>query len=83
MGALRGYKDTRIPMVIQILSYWGVGFTVSWSLSLGNITGTSWEASGFWMGFVAGLTAAGLLLIARLNRVSKKYRIRGTEYYQS
>ena len=82
VGALRGYKDTRIPMVIQILSYWGVGFTVSWSLSLGNITGTSWEASGFWMGFVAGLIAAGLLLIARLNRVSKKYRVRGTEYYQ-
>jgi len=71
-AALRGYKDTKIPMVIQVFSYWCVGFTFSWSLSLGNITGSSWEAEGFWVGFVAGLTAAGILLLARLNRVSRK-----------
>ncbi len=73
VGALRGYKDTRVPMIIQIFSYWCVGFVVSWSLSIGNLTGESWQASGFWMGFVAGLSAAGILLLARLNKVSRKH----------
>lgn len=71
-GALRGYKDTRIPMLMQIFSYWCAGFFVSWSLSIGAITGTDWGAEGYWMGFVAGLSVAGLLLLQRLNRVTKR-----------
>jgi MATE family multidrug resistance protein len=57
---------------MQIFSYWCAGFFVSWSLSIGAITGTDWGAEGFWMGFVAGLSVAGILLLQRLNRVTKR-----------
>jgi multidrug resistance protein, MATE family len=29
-GALRGYKDTRVPMVVSLLAYWGIGFPLAW-----------------------------------------------------
>ena len=28
-GVLRGVQDTRVPMVIALIGYWGVGFTAS------------------------------------------------------
>ncbi len=33
-GALRGLKDTRVPMLIAAVSYWGVGLTVGGVLGL-------------------------------------------------
>ncbi|BBI62786.1 hypothetical protein HSBAA_40920 [Vreelandella sulfidaeris] len=39
-GALRGYKDTRIVMVITVLSYWVVGLGA----------GTGWAREGRWHG---------------------------------
>ncbi len=30
MGALRGLKDTRFPMLISLLSYWGIGMATGW-----------------------------------------------------
>ncbi|QJQ96946.1 MULTISPECIES: MATE family efflux transporter [Halomonadaceae] len=72
-GALRGYKDTRIIMVITLLAYWLVG------LLGGHWLGTwglgDWLAPlgvhGYWIGLVAGLTVAALLLGWRLHRISK------------
>lgn len=57
-GALRGLKDTRIPMVISLISYWvvgmGSGTLFTFGLGLGG--------RGLWFGLVIGLaTAAGLL----------------------
>jgi MATE family multidrug resistance protein len=60
-GALQGLKDTRVPMLIAIVTYWGVGLTSGYALgfSLG------WGAVGLWWGLVAGLAAASVLLTAR------------------
>ena len=63
-GALRGLKDTRVPMVLGFVSYWLLGLPVS--AALGYWVG--WGAEGFWWGFVLGLAAAAVLLTGRFYR---------------
>ncbi|APE27748.1 MATE family efflux transporter [Aurantiacibacter gangjinensis] len=60
-GALRGLKDTRIPMWIAIFSYWVPGFGLAMWLGLA----TSLGASGVWIGLATGLTVAAALLLWR------------------
>jgi MATE family multidrug resistance protein len=63
-GALRGLKDTRMPMFITVLAYWGVGLPLgAWfGLHLGR------GAPGLWIGLILGLGVAALLLALRLWR---------------
>jgi MATE family multidrug resistance protein len=67
MGALRGYKDTRVPMVITVLAYWGVGFPLAWLFGIPLSLGPQM----IWAGFLAGLTVAAVLLLYRLARISQ------------
>jgi MATE family multidrug resistance protein len=60
-GALRGLKDTRIPMLITIFAYWVVGMPVGAWLAFG----AGYGVQGMWVGLIAGLTAAALLLFVR------------------
>jgi len=60
-GALRGLKDTRMPMLITAFAYWGVGMPIGAWLAFGAGHGVR----GMWMGLIAGLTAAAVLLFAR------------------
>jgi len=60
-GALRGVQDTRVPMVIAILSYWCGGFATAWWLGLR----TSLGGVGVWIGLAVGLSFAAVLLIGR------------------
>ncbi len=60
-GALRGLKDTRVPMYITAFSYWGVGVPVGAFLALHEGMG----ARGMWIGMLTGLTPAALLLSLR------------------
>lgn len=69
-GALRGMKDTRVPMVITLFAYWGVGMPVGWWLAFGHGLG----ARGMWMGLIAGLSMAAILLFARFWRSSGRGR---------
>jgi len=66
-GALRGFKDTRIPMVINMFSYWVLAFPLSY---LAAVTFQS-PPSYIWGGFVIGLSVAAGLLTFRFNRVSR------------
>jgi multidrug resistance protein, MATE family len=61
-GALRGLKDTQLPMYITAFAYWGVGFPLAWALGFG----IGWGGPGLWIGFIAGLTMAAILLNWRL-----------------
>ena len=65
-GALRGLKDTRVPMWLAMLSYWGVGLPLGIGLGLG----LGWGPQGMWIGLICGLTAAAVLLAARFQRSS-------------
>ncbi|GAB3674206.1 MATE family efflux transporter [Salinisphaera aquimarina] len=74
-GALRGYKDTRVIMVVTLLSYWGVG------MGLGNLLGRGISGGfeglgvyGYWIGLIAGLSVAAALLGWRLIRISRLQR---------
>ncbi len=67
-GALRGYKDTRMPMLINTFSYWALGFPLAY---LAAITFRAPPAY-IWAGFVLGLSAAAIMLTVRFNRLSKQ-----------
>ncbi len=57
-GALRGLKDTQVPLLIGILAYWGIGLTCGYTLGL--VLG--FGGIGLWWGFAIGLAvAAGIL----------------------
>lgn len=67
-GALRGLKDTKIPMFITAISYWFVGFPVGYYLA----EKLNYHASGYWMGLIAGLSTAALLLLHRWAQLSRR-----------
>ena len=72
-GALRGLKDTRVPMWLAAIAYWGVGMPLgaTLGLGLGGLT-PAWGPQGMWVGLITGLTAAALLLGARFLRSSRR-----------
>lgn len=69
-GALRGLKDTAVPMVITVLAYWGIGMPLGYWLGVGLGMG----ARGIWIGLVAGLTGAAVLLLTRFARLARSYQ---------
>ncbi len=73
-GALRGYKDTRVPMLLLVFAYWGIGLPVGYTLGFTQLWGNPVGAPhGFWIGLIAGLSAAAILLSLRLKRVSGRF----------
>ncbi|GGK06275.1 MATE family efflux transporter [Pseudomonas matsuisoli] len=71
-GALRGYQDTRITMLITLLAYWVVGLPMGYGLGLTEWMGPPSGPAGFWLGLLAGLTCAATMLGVRLHRVSRR-----------
>jgi MATE family multidrug resistance protein len=67
-GALRGLKDTRVPMFITVLAYWGLGLPLGAWLGIGLGKG----APGLWTGLILGLSAAATLLGWRFWRLSRR-----------
>ncbi len=68
-GALRGLKDTKVPMFISAVAYWLIGFPVGYYCAeVLNMT-----AKGYWIGIVAGLSSAAFLLLSRYYLKMKKY----------
>ena len=67
LGALRGMSDVKVPTLITLLAYWGIG------LPLGYVLGFTLNqgALGVWIGLLAGLAIAAMLLFIRFNNQSK------------
>ena len=61
VGALRGLKDTRVPMYITLLAYWLVGMPVGLFFAFVVDLGPR----GMWFGLVISLVVAALLLTSR------------------
>lgn len=71
-GALRGYQDTRITMLLTLFAYWGIGLPVGYALGLSDWLGEPSGPAGLWQGLVVGLTCAALMLAVRLVRSARK-----------
>jgi multidrug resistance protein, MATE family len=65
-GALRGYEDATIPMLLAGLGYWAIGFAGGWTLAFP----LGFGPVGMWWGFVLGLVSVALMLTVRLVRRS-------------
>ena len=62
-GALRGYRDTAVPLLIAVVGYWGIGFTGGWLLAFP----AGYGPIGLWSGLAIGLAAVALMLTVRLH----------------
>ncbi len=66
MGALYGLQDTRVPMLLSGLAFWGVGLTggylLGFPLGLAGI--------GLWIGQSIGVAVAALIFVWRFHRLT-------------
>jgi MATE family multidrug resistance protein len=58
-GALRGFKDTRRPVIYM------VGYHLTFTREMGP--------AGMWIGMIAGLSVAAVLLLRRFNHTSRRF----------
>ncbi|MFD2567914.1 MATE family efflux transporter [Pseudotenacibaculum haliotis] len=68
LGALRGLQDVKIPTLITFIAYWAVGFPISYFLGKEEMYGSF----GIWLGLLAGLSTAAVLLYVRFNYLTLK-----------
>lgn len=61
LSVLRGVQDTRVPMWLAIVSYWGVGIPSSYLMTFTFGFGPI----GLWLGLTVGLGVAAVLLSQR------------------
>ncbi|WP_298439980.1 MATE family efflux transporter [uncultured Ferrimonas sp.] len=72
-ACLRGYKDT-IPLLwISFAAYWIVGMSIGYLFGLTDLVVPAMGAHGFWIGFIAGLSSAAVMLFARLKVVQRRH----------
>ena len=69
MGALRAYRDTRIPLLLVLFAYWVISVPLGWCLTRGAAGISPIGATGMWIGLVCGLTCAAIMLSLRFRRV--------------
>jgi multidrug resistance protein, MATE family len=73
--AIRGYKVTRPPMIIQLMAFYGFALPIGWALGLAP-DWLPWKpdramaAAGFWIALVLGLTIAAIFLSVYLHKLS-------------
>lgn len=67
-GALRGLKDTRVPMFYNLLAYWVIGLSLGYYLTFHQQLGPA----GMWIGMIAGLTVGGSLMVARFMHITRR-----------
>ncbi|NRQ42060.1 MATE family efflux transporter [Rheinheimera sp. YQF-2] len=66
--ALRGMKVTKPVFFITFIAYWPIGFGLGAVLGLTNWLVPAMGAHGFWIGIIAGLSVAAVLLAIILKR---------------
>ncbi len=74
-GALRGLKDTRIPMLVNLLAYWFVGLPCGYILGIMRGSG----AEGLWIGLIAGLSVAAVLHNLRFHKLTRPRQAKGSK----
>jgi len=80
LGMLRGLGDTRVPMIMAALGYWGAGLSLSVALAFF----AGWGGAGIWIGLVIGLSTVAVMLTWRWMRrealgLTAAHRLTGLE----
>lgn len=70
-GALRGYKDVKITLILAIISYWIIGLPTGYAFA--NYFGVG--PYGYWLGLIAGIAVGAVALIIRLYQVQRKQAV--------
>ena len=60
-GMLRGLHDTKVPMILAAIGYWGVGLPLGVLLAFHF----GYEGNGIWIGLSSGLAVVAVLLLVR------------------
>jgi MATE family multidrug resistance protein len=68
LGALRGMQDVKIPTVIVFISYWLIGFPISFYFGDINVL----QEIGIWVGLMFGLLFSAVFLYLRFNYLTNK-----------
>ena len=69
-GALRGLKDTRMPLLFAAISYWLIGFSAAYAFAFF----TPFGAIGVWAGLSLGTAVHATLLVLRFLRLTSRFR---------
>lgn len=67
-GALRGYKDVNVTLVVALVSYWVVGLPLGYALAHYSAMGPF----GYWIGLSTGLALGAVGLFLRLKRLQNR-----------
>lgn len=65
LGALRGYKDTQVPMIITLVGYWVIGVPLGCALGFGWLS-EPMGVYGFWVAMVVSLATVAIGVCCRL-----------------
>ncbi|MEB6336773.1 MATE family efflux transporter [Serratia rhizosphaerae] len=71
-GVLRGYKDTRSIFFITFIAYWVLGLPSGYLLALTDYIVPAMGPSGFWIGFIIGLTFAAIMMVLRMRWLQRQ-----------
>jgi len=69
VGALRGLKDTRVPLLFATISYWLIGFWAAYALAFYTPLGPL----GVWIGLSLGTAIHATLLALRFWRLANRF----------
>ncbi len=69
LGLLRGIQDTTVPMIVAVVTYWGLGATSAYVMGFV----LNWGGVGVWGGLFVGLAAAGVLMAARFLMKARRF----------
>lgn len=70
-GALRGYKDTRAPMLYTLIGYWLLALPLGAALCFGWLGTEPFGVRGYWIGMTAGLGIVAACIGMRLLSTSR------------
>ena len=68
-GALRGLKDTRVPLLFASIGYWLIGFPAAWVLAFW----VGYGGVGVWVGLSLGTLVYAALLTLRFLRLANRF----------
>jgi len=71
-GVLRGYKVTRVPMMIHMTAFWVIGIPLGYLLTFGTDRHPGLGVRGYWIALIIALTFTAVALQFLFRRTSRR-----------